>query len=143
METTDTYVLIKRDLFWSPNSQGYTGALSKAGDYSTNDISGRPLLDAYDPKHEWEETYALLKSAAPEFTKACCVYVQRDTLKSERDAALSVQKQLVEALEEIVAYHIPDQPMTDGGDELSWAYRQHGKLRQIARAAILAAKASL
>lgn len=40
------------------------------------------------------------------------------------------------ALRDIAEYHIPDQPAAYGGDELSWAQRQHAHLRRIARAAL-------
>ena len=41
-----------------------------------------------------------------------------------------------EALEEIAARHIPDQPAAVGGDEADWCRRQHTELRSIARAAL-------
>ncbi len=40
------------------------------------------------------------------------------------------------ALREISERHISSQPMTDGGDELSWAHRQYAELRRIAYAAL-------
>lgn len=43
---------------------------------------------------------------------------------------------MLEALEWIASAHIPDQPSTDGGDELAWAQRWVGTIRAKARAAI-------
>lgn len=40
------------------------------------------------------------------------------------------------ALTEIYERPLPSQPMTDGGDELSWAHRQYAELRRIAKKAL-------
>ena len=63
--------------------------------------------------------------------------LQRAEAAEAAQAALLAQvEQMRGALEEISERHIPDQPASYGGDELSWAQRQHGALRQIARAAL-------
>ncbi|SMC41298.1 hypothetical protein SAMN06297251_10295 [Fulvimarina manganoxydans] len=56
--------------------------------------------------------------------------------KERAEAAEAAVERLREALTEISERHIPDQPAAYGGDELSWAQRQHGGLRQIARSAL-------
>ncbi|MDC7683248.1 hypothetical protein PQU92_08165 [Asticcacaulis sp. BYS171W] len=79
------HVLIKRDLFWRPNGQGYTGVLREAGRYERESVlkMGYPIAQAYNDAPA-EITYALPIDLAPEFTNACCVYVQRDELLRQR-----------------------------------------------------------
>lgn len=60
--TNPEYVLIKRGLYWRPNSQGYTGLLVEAGLYS--------LAEAKEAM-KGESTY-MLASEAPLYAPKCC-----------------------------------------------------------------------
>lgn len=57
-------------------------------------------------------------------------------LAAELEAALERERVLREALQGIADAHIPDQPATDIGNELSWAQRHFGELRWMAKLAL-------
>lgn len=56
--------------------------------------------------------------------------------KNGTDSLKDEIERLRAALQEVVEYHIPSIPDAFGSDELAWAHRQHGRLRNIARAAL-------
>ncbi|QQN73906.1 hypothetical protein [Croceicoccus sp. YJ47] len=72
------YLLVKRDLYYAPNSMGYTGIKDKAGRYFASDA----LPDC--------GVTAIHEDDAPDFTKACYADLARDHLQ-EKIAVLRAQ----------------------------------------------------
>lgn len=64
------------------------------------------------------------------------ILLDGDAVEAGRHALQEQIEALTAVLQEIADAHIPDQPASAAGDELSWAQRHVGKLRGLAMAAI-------
>lgn len=87
------WLLVKRDLYFRPNAQGYTGIRDHAGLYTYD--------DAKSYVHEGVTMVHLSK--APEFTEACYAEYARDHLLKQRDALLeklAMLREMVRNIEE-------------------------------------------
>lgn len=70
------YLLMKRGLYWRPNSQGYTGIKAEAGRYTEQEA--KEWAD-----HDRTDTTAIHEDDAPDFSQGCCPYVKADVLEKE------------------------------------------------------------
>lgn len=89
MQKSDKYVIIKRDLYHRPKSQGYTGVLVEAGVFSLEEVSKywhisnkyNPKILPKDPVSGWArkpyDGYAIHIDIAPEYTNHCCCDIIR------------------------------------------------------------------
>lgn len=68
------YLLVKRDLYYAPNNQGYTGVKARAGRYHASEA---------DPE---SGVTAIHEDDAPMFSKACWEDVKVKTLLDDLDA---------------------------------------------------------
>lgn len=67
--------------------------------------------------------------------------VRQTTISLDNGIRLTADaRDLIDALQAISDYHIPDCPSHFAGDEVAWAQRQHAYLRSLARAALARAK---
>ena len=89
-DLADGWVVIKRGLYWRPNSQGYTGLLSQAGVYS--DEESAVLADGVDV------TRQSFKEAA-EVMPATYTDIERDYW---RDEALRLRALVAAALSALI-----------------------------------------
>ena len=99
-DTVDTsaeavYLIVKRDLYYMPNSCGYTGIKELAGRYTLDEVSVRfPNMDSPNQ----DGVYCIHEDLADDYSKACSqdikvghmmdkVEAERDTLRAELAAA--------------------------------------------------------
>lgn len=82
----DAWLIVKRDLYYMPNAQGYTGIRDLAGRYSHDEAKGH----VYDAGPRGNSITIVKLTEAPEFTKACYpdlalkhVMKRRDELEAE------------------------------------------------------------
>lgn len=85
--TEPKYLLLKRGLYWRPNSCGYTGVKCAAGRYSLDEASdlseGRIITDAADaakPKSS-DSVYAIREDLAPRFAPLCDKWVRAEEIE--------------------------------------------------------------
>lgn len=91
VEREDSYLLIKRGLYWAPDGKGYTGRKDRAGRYPASHAS---------PENG---TTAIHEDDAPEFSPACWEETKL-AAKDERIAALEAEVERKDAaLREISA----------------------------------------
>ncbi len=85
MSAAQDYLLIKRDLYWRPNSQGYTGIRSEAGRYSQSEAASRV----------GDGVTMVLASEAPEYSSGCDLGIKANRLLVQRDELLAALKSAV------------------------------------------------
>lgn len=93
------YLLLKRGLYWRPNSSGYTGIKDHAGRYSEEEAKARVS----------EETTMIEESEAPNYSEAC--------FSDLRDAH-QIEK-LRAALDDCAQWMWPREKMIPGLERLS------------------------
>ncbi len=96
----DVFLIMKRDLYYRPNAQGYTGIKEHAGRYTLEQVAA--MFPNMDSPHQ-DGTEFIRECDAPEYTKACyhdlkeahqaerltAIAAENATLRAERDAAQS------------------------------------------------------
>lgn len=75
------YLLVKRDLYYRPNGEGYTGIRDHAGRYSQAEAEAH----CYSAGPEGNSVAMIREDEAPEFTRACFDDLAREHLRKERD----------------------------------------------------------
>jgi hypothetical protein len=85
-----TWLLVKRDLYWRPNSQGYTGIRTEAGRYTAAEVEARVN----------DDTTAILLSEAPEFSKGCDLLFRAEYLLKQRDSLIDALVKTVRIADE-------------------------------------------
>lgn len=73
---SEPYVILKRGLFYGPQSQGYTGIRDLAGRYSKAEADAEARIEGVS---------CMPLSAAPEFTDQCFDDLARKHLAGQRD----------------------------------------------------------
>lgn len=81
-ERTDAYLIVKRDLYYGPNSQGYTGVKDRAGRYTLAEVAVR-FPNKESPNQDG--MYYIHEDDAPEYSKGCYWDIR---LEHQRDKAL-------------------------------------------------------
>lgn len=76
----DAWLLVKRDLYYRPNGEGYTGIRDNAGRYTYEEAKAH----CHDVPGGNPVTMVRL-SEAPEFTRACFDDLARAHLQKQRD----------------------------------------------------------
>lgn len=122
----DEWLIVKRDLYFRPDCQGYTGIRDHAGRYS------------YDFAKDYQSHgCSIIKlSDAPEFSKACFDDLALAHLKKQNDALLAENKRLREALKDMFA--LMDEGLlvrdTTADPDPDWALRHLKFLQRLKKA---------
>ena len=85
------YLLMKRDLYYRPNAQGYTGIRDYAGRYTKAEARAH----ARDGR---DGVTMILEEDAPEFTRACHDDLARDHLLKQREQMRAARDKAIEEL---------------------------------------------
>lgn len=92
----DAYLIVKRGLYYRPNSQGYTGLKSEAGRYSLDDVPDRggPNREGITCVHEDD---------APEYSPRCPwdVRLVDQTARKAIEVALNEAAELVPRVDDL------------------------------------------
>lgn len=105
----DVFLIMKRDLYYRPNAQGYTGIKEYAGRYTLEQVAA--MFPNMDSPHQ-DGTEFIRECDAPEYTKACyhdlkeahqaqrltTIAAENATLRASEAAALDRVKVLEKAL---------------------------------------------
>ena len=106
----DVFLIMKRDLYYRPNAQGYTGIKEHAGRYTLEQVAA--MFPNMDSPHQ-DGTEFIRECDAPEYTKACyhdlkeahqaqrltTLAAENATLRASEAAALERVRVLTEALQ--------------------------------------------
>lgn len=89
-QISDNYLLIKRGLYWKPNSYGYTGIKAHAGRYTKDDAERR--------SHSYDEPVTHIREdEAPMFSERCTQEAKLDFLVDQmRDIGDFFKSELAE-----------------------------------------------
>lgn len=97
-DRSDSYLIVKRGLYYRPKAQGYTGIRDYAGRYTLEEVA------VHFPNMESENQDGMSfihEDDAPEFTPACFHDLRADHLQKQRDDARAEVERLRVVLEEI------------------------------------------
>lgn len=84
-----TYLLMKRGLYWRPDSCGYTGLKREAGRYSDEDSAWTCDGPLADPK-----TTRIAEDKAPRFSPSCDIYVRQAEAERSLDVAVKALREI-------------------------------------------------
>lgn len=86
MSTDGPWLLVKRDLYYRPNGEGYTGIRDNAGRYTYEEAKAH----CYDAGPNGNSVTMICLADAPEFSKACWDDLARKHLQDKVDALTEV-----------------------------------------------------
>lgn len=115
MTETAEWLLVKRDLYWRPNGQGYTGIRDHAGRYTFEEAKKR-LGDGVTMVKETD---------APEFTGSCFEDLARAHLAKQRDSLVVALRNLVR---QVVSYEQVNNLAPAPGRKYCWATTEEAML---------------
>jgi len=91
----DVFLIMKRDLYYRPNAQGYTGIKEHAGRYTLEQVAA--MFPNMDSPHQ-DGTEFIRECDAPEYTKACFQDL-REAHQAQRLTTLAAENATLRASE--------------------------------------------
>lgn len=95
----ENFLLIKRGLYYRPESKGYTGVKDEAGRFSLEEIALRVGVNG--PDGPTDGITAVSEVEAPDFSPSCCIEVKARALESEVEQLRDLVQWAYEILHEI------------------------------------------